>query len=250
MSIQIQIRGGTTAEHSAFKGVSREITCDTNKKTIVVQDGQTPGGFPLAREDLDNVSRETIAGRGIAKDDLSNADCLVGFIFSAAVENADGFLRCDGAAISRELYARLFAKIGTAYGAGDGETTFNLPNLKVPITKVYDATAEGQKVVILSDGQMTITSTTNHGNGARAFNVPFQSTPAFVSGGVNLYAGERGIIACVVAIDAAAITLALREGACMSWHVLGMASETWRANNLPGYFNAAGKPRGNMFIKY
>ena len=36
---------------------------------------------------------------------------------------------CNGAAISRETYASLFTAIGTAYGSGDGSTTFNLPNL-------------------------------------------------------------------------------------------------------------------------
>lgn len=41
-----------------------------------------------------------------------------------------GWLFCDGAAISRSLYAPLFAVIGTGYGAGDGETSFNLPDLR------------------------------------------------------------------------------------------------------------------------
>jgi microcystin-dependent protein len=40
-----------------------------------------------------------------------------------------GWLRADGAAIGRATYAGLFAIIGTTYGAGDGSTTFNLPNL-------------------------------------------------------------------------------------------------------------------------
>ena len=40
----------------------------------------------------------------------------------------DGFLWCDGAAVSRTLYADLFAVIGTNFGAGDGSTTFNLPS--------------------------------------------------------------------------------------------------------------------------
>lgn len=39
-----------------------------------------------------------------------------------------GFLLCNGGAISRTTYANLFSVIGTAYGAGDGNTTFNLPN--------------------------------------------------------------------------------------------------------------------------
>lgn len=40
----------------------------------------------------------------------------------------DGYLICNGAAISRTTYARLFNVIGTTWGAGDGNTTFNLPN--------------------------------------------------------------------------------------------------------------------------
>lgn len=41
-----------------------------------------------------------------------------------------GFLLCSGQAVSRATYAALFAVIGTAYGAGDGSTTFNLPDLR------------------------------------------------------------------------------------------------------------------------
>lgn len=40
----------------------------------------------------------------------------------------DGWLICNGAAVSRTTYAALFAAIGTTYGSGDGSTTFNLPN--------------------------------------------------------------------------------------------------------------------------
>lgn len=39
-----------------------------------------------------------------------------------------GWLECNGQAVSRVIYAELFAKIGTAYGAGDGATTFNVPD--------------------------------------------------------------------------------------------------------------------------
>jgi microcystin-dependent protein len=40
-----------------------------------------------------------------------------------------GFLECNGAAVSRTTYAALFAVVGTTWGAGDGSTTFNLPDL-------------------------------------------------------------------------------------------------------------------------
>lgn len=40
------------------------------------------------------------------------------------------WLLCNGQAVSRTTYSELFAKLGTTYGAGDGSTTFNLPNIK------------------------------------------------------------------------------------------------------------------------
>ncbi len=40
----------------------------------------------------------------------------------------DGYLLCDGSAVSRTTYADLFAVIGTTWGVGDGSTTFNLPD--------------------------------------------------------------------------------------------------------------------------
>lgn len=40
-----------------------------------------------------------------------------------------GYLVCDGSAVSRDTYANLFAAIGTIYGAGNGSSTFNLPDM-------------------------------------------------------------------------------------------------------------------------
>ena len=56
MATQVQFRGGTTTEHSSFNGAAREVTVDTTKQTLVVQDGSTNGGFPLLGEkNADNV---------------------------------------------------------------------------------------------------------------------------------------------------------------------------------------------------
>ena len=46
----IQFRRGTTTQHSSFTGLLGEVTVDTDKKTLVVHDGSTTGGFPLSRE--------------------------------------------------------------------------------------------------------------------------------------------------------------------------------------------------------
>jgi microcystin-dependent protein len=49
-----------------------------------------------------------------------------------------GYLECNGQALSRTVYAELFAVIGTIYGAGDGSTTFNLPDLRGEFIRGFD----------------------------------------------------------------------------------------------------------------
>ena len=56
-------------------------------------------------------------------------------IIYAGAAALDGFLECNGQAISRTTYAELFKKIGTTYGEGDSSSTFNLPDYsnRVPV---------------------------------------------------------------------------------------------------------------------
>jgi microcystin-dependent protein len=70
-----------------------------------------------------------------------------------------GFLECDGAAVSRSTYSALFAIISTIYGAGNGSTTFNLPDLadNVPIGK------SPGKALASTGGANTVTAAGNVG---------------------------------------------------------------------------------------
>lgn len=49
MATQLKLRRGTTTQHSTFTGGDGEVTIDSTKKTIVVHDGSTVGGIPLAK---------------------------------------------------------------------------------------------------------------------------------------------------------------------------------------------------------
>lgn len=73
------------------------------------------------------------AFRAFDYNDLTSTTTIaapVGMVAPYAGKTApSGWLKCDGSAISRTTYAALFNVIGTTYGAGDGSTTFNLPNL-------------------------------------------------------------------------------------------------------------------------
>ena len=74
----------------------------------------------LATDDDIAVLQEEIAKKGVP----------VGTIeYFATSTPPAGYLKADGAAVGRETYPDLFAAIGTAFGEGDGSTTFNLPDL-------------------------------------------------------------------------------------------------------------------------
>ena len=49
-----------------------------------------------------------------------------------------GFLECNGAELSRTTYSDLYAVIGDTYGAGDGSTTFNIPDLRGEFIRGFD----------------------------------------------------------------------------------------------------------------
>lgn len=69
---------------------------------------------------------------------------LIGMIIPYGGEDApDGFLFCDGTAISRDDYADLFLVIGVMYGHGNGTTTYNLPDLRGRIPAGLD-TGQGE----------------------------------------------------------------------------------------------------------
>lgn len=56
MSTAVQLRRGTTAQHSTFTGAVGEVTVDTTKDTVVVHDGTTVGGHPLVKESEKGVT--------------------------------------------------------------------------------------------------------------------------------------------------------------------------------------------------
>jgi phage-related tail fiber protein len=59
-------------------------------------------------------------------------------IYTARTTAPTGYLKANGAAVSRTTYATLFAAIGTTYGVGDGSTTFNLPDLRGEFVRGFD----------------------------------------------------------------------------------------------------------------
>jgi hypothetical protein len=101
MSTQIQRRRGTTSEHSTFTGAAGEITIDSTKNTVVVHDGATQGGFPLATEagaastvgDLTDVTITSVGAGEILK--YSGSEWVNNTLAEAGIQAFDATIVVD-----------------------------------------------------------------------------------------------------------------------------------------------------------
>ena len=157
------------------------MTCTTNGTTssgALVIPSPVAEGDTITDGDVEWTVKKIGTGNGDG--------FAVGDIIMIAGNNTirDGWLECDGRAVSRTMFPDLFDVIGTTYGAGDGSTTFNLPNYsdgKFP---------EGSTVagVVKQPGLPNITgSATGYTTGGGSFQ-PYVTT----SGAFNIPPGTEG----------------------------------------------------------
>ena len=132
MSKLLQLRGGTTSEHGSFTGAVRETTVDTTKDTLVVHDGSTAGGFPLARESA-LAATTTTAG---------NANTLAAAALPKAGGTMSGLVNMADQIVQRPVlkdYAETKVAMGSATAVNlengnvfsktiSGTTTLTFPN--------------------------------------------------------------------------------------------------------------------------
>ena len=81
MATQVQFRRGTTTQHSSFTGAVAEVTVDTDKETVVVHDGSTAGGHPLATEASVNTK--------VSKAESVTSNNAIKALINTKVEKAD-----------------------------------------------------------------------------------------------------------------------------------------------------------------
>lgn len=99
------------------------------------------GNLPNAKSDDPDTDSSEILATTKALKALRQliAEAEVGEVFTVAMDTPPpGSFKANGAAVSRTAYARLFAKIGTRYGAGDGVNTFNLPDPRGKVVRIWD----------------------------------------------------------------------------------------------------------------
>lgn len=98
-----------------------------------------------------------------------------------------GWLKANGAAVSRTTYAALFAIIGTTYGAGDGSTTFNLPDLRGEFVRGLDdgRGVDSGRAIATAQAQGTQEGRANYGNSTG--NTPYMELMNDTSWSANVY---------------------------------------------------------------
>jgi len=120
MTTAVQHRRGTTSEHSSFTGLVGEVTIDTTKDTAVIHDGSLAGGYPLAKENLANVTPTgltAITGADTASDDKF-------FIFDQSASALKSITRAElNNAIEQDALANVAITGGTINGTSVGATT-------------------------------------------------------------------------------------------------------------------------------
>jgi len=122
--------------------------------------------------DFNVNGNETVSGNLSVAGTLTVAGLPAGFsptgsvTMYAAASAPTGWLLCNGAAVSRTTYASLFAVTGTTFGAGDGSTTFNLPNYtnRMPYGTTIGATGGSADAIVVSHTHTASTSISDPGH--------------------------------------------------------------------------------------
>jgi microcystin-dependent protein len=104
-------------------------------------------------------------------------------VITAFASSPFGWLICDGQAISRTTYSELFAGLGTTYGAGNGTTTFNIPNLKGRVVVGVDSAQTEFDALGETGGSKASVATHDHGT---HFHSIEHNHPAKTSGGQSV----------------------------------------------------------------
>ena len=151
MAKLLKLRRGTTTQHGTFTGAEGEVTVDTDKDVLVVNDGLTAGGHPLAAEDMSNVSSASIAGR-LSDDSIATSKIAAGALptdVTIADANISGNLTIatndinnnsvDFSKLQDIDQNRIIGRV--ANGSGDA-TTLTAANVRTMINVEDGATAD------------------------------------------------------------------------------------------------------------
>lgn len=136
--------GLSTSALATFTAAARALLDDADATTMLSTLGLSANGKSLVTAADYAAMRTLLSIYTAAQTDSAIAAATAvavpsGTVITVAMGAAPtGYLKCDGTVVSRATYAALFAAIGTTYGAGDGSTTFALPDLRGEFVRGLD----------------------------------------------------------------------------------------------------------------
>ena len=158
----------------------------------VAADGQTPitGNLQLGGNLITGM------GAGVSSTDAVNlaqvtaAVSAVNSVVTGTIQMwptaaaPTGYLLCTGSAVSRTTYAALFAVLGTTFGAGDGSTTFNLPNYtnRMPYGTTVGSTGGSADAIVVSHTHTATSTVTDPGHNHTVNLAVVSSSPDTING--------------------------------------------------------------------
>ena len=154
----------TNAATSASTATTQATNAATSASTATTQASSATASASTATTQASNASASATAAAGSASSASSSASSAtssasaasafaasaaisesaakgvpIGSVITVAMATAPtGYLKANGAAVSRTTYSALFAVIGTTFGVGDGATTFTLPELRGEFIRGWD----------------------------------------------------------------------------------------------------------------
>lgn len=165
-SIVVKTSAGTGV--TLANGFTQLMYCDGTNVVLASIPINSSNGNAAVSGTLTVTSNATVGGDLAVTGNVTQGGNLImptGAMLEYAGSAAPtGWLLCDGTAVSRTTYAALFAVLGTAYGAGDGSTTFNVPDRRgkfgVGVNGTYTRGTSGGSTTTSSAGSHDHTGST------------------------------------------------------------------------------------------
>jgi hypothetical protein len=190
MAKQVIYRRGTTAEHANFVGANGEITVDTVKHVVVVHDGVTAGGVPLANASAVNASISSLTANA-----ANQATTITVLQANAATQsNAIVALQSNAVVQQAAIDAFTLASNSTVIFANIAEVRANVEAANVQISLLYgNATIQSESITAANANITALQANIAAANAAIAGIVTattFVTQTAFVNNLLTLYPGK------------------------------------------------------------
>jgi len=174
MAIQIQLRQGTTTEHSTFTGAVGEVTVDTTKKALVLHDGVTKGGrtlphldtsgkIPIDQIPADQLPDATTTAKGVVK--LNKT--------ITSTSNSEALAASQGKVLSDQAFGVEQTWQNVTSSRGSYITYTNTTRRPISVFLKTSASSPPASILVsIKVGALEILNTTSSGNETYFFVVP------------------------------------------------------------------------------